>query len=500
MNQDKLEKFNSNIIKWYSFDNNKTILQIGINNYITKELKKKFISVSVINNPEEIEQRIKYDYILIYGYERYKNLIEIVKNVLNDTGKILIIGNNGLGINNWSKYDINRQNGVLNLEDNNKIKTINCIENEIENNNLNINNIFYVFPNYRTAELIINKNLKIGKGQIDKYNPDISEKEIKVFDEKNVLKTVISSSPEMLDIFANSYFIEVSNEKSENDIKYVSFNNCRKEQYQLMTIIKDDVVEKLPANEEANKHIANMTNIIQNVKDENIEILDYEKDGKIYSKLIKNETTLDEVLYEKIDDINAIVNILNDLKNILLKNSLKYEQCNDKLTFRTDEDLMKNLNYMKNGYWDMISKNCFYIDKKFIFFDQEWEKEYLPVEFIIYRSVINSYDLVRKINLDELLERLNILKYKKFFNEIDKKLRDEIIDEEIYDAMYKKENLKAIDNLINENKSYLEEMNNKDIYIKRLEQYYSDLKEDNRKKQEYINSLELMINKRNKKR
>ena len=500
MNQDKLEKFNSNIIKWYSFDNNKTILQIGINNYITKELKKKFISVSVINNPEEIEQRIKYDYILIYGYERYKNLIEIVKNVLNDTGKILIIGNNGLGINNWSKYDINRQNGVLNLEDNNKIKTINCIENEIENNNLNINNIFYVFPNYRTAELIINKNLKIGKGQIDKYNPDISEEEIKVFDEKNVLKTVISSSPEMLDIFANSYFIEVSNEKSENDIKYVSFNNCRKEQYQLMTIIKDDVVEKLPANEEANKHIANMTNIIQNVKDENIEILDYEKDGKIYSKLIKNETTLDEVLYEKIDDINAIVNILNDLKNILLKNSLKYEQCNDKLTFRTDEDLMKNLNYMKNGYWDMIYKNCFYIDKKFIFFDQEWEKEYLPVEFIIYRSVINSYDLVRKINLDELLERLNILKYKKFFNEIDKKLRDEIIDEEIYDAMYKKENLKAIDNLINENKSYLEEMNNKDIYIKRLEQYYSDLKEDNRKKQEYINSLELMINKRNKKR
>ena len=206
MNQDKLEKFNSNIIKWYPFDNNKTILQIGINNYITKELRKKFISVNVINDIEEIEQSLKYDYILIYGYERYKNIIKIVKNMLNDTGKILIIGNNGLGINNWSKYDINRQNGVLSLEDNNKIKTINCIENEIENNNLNVNNIFYAFPNYRTAELIINKNFKIGKGQIDKYNPDISEDEIKVFDEKNVLKTVISTSPEMLDIFAEKLF------------------------------------------------------------------------------------------------------------------------------------------------------------------------------------------------------------------------------------------------------------------------------------------------------
>ncbi len=494
MNQEKLEKFNSNIIKWYPFETNKTILQIGLNAYITKELEKTFTSIKAIDDIEKIEPGTKYDYVLIYGYEKYENIIEIVKNILNDNGKILIIGNNGFGINNWSKYDINRQNGVLRLEDNNKMKTINYIENEIENNNLNVNNIFYAFPNYRTAELIINKNFKIGKGQIDKYNPDISEEEIKVFDEKNVLKTILSNSPEMLDIFANSYFIEISKGKNKNDIKYISFNNCRKEQYQLMTIIKDDIVEKLPANEKANQHITNMANIIQDVKDENIEILDYEKDGKIYSKLIKNETTLDEILFEKANDINLLVEILNDLKNILLKNALKYEQCCDKLNFRTDENLMKNLNYMKNGYWDMIAKNCFYIDKKFIFFDQEWEKEYLPVEFIIYRSIINSYDLVRKINVDELLERLNLFEYKEFFNEIDKKLREEILDEEIYDVMYVKENLKAVDNLINENRSYLEEINNKDKYIKNLENYYSDLKRDNERKQEYINNLESTLN------
>ena len=60
--------------------------------------------------------------------------------------------------------------------------------------------------------------------------------------------------------------------------------------------------------------------------------------------------------------------------------------------------------------------------------------------------------------------------------------------------MYKKENLKAIDNRINENKSYLEEINNKDKYIKNLEQYYSDLKQDNERKQEYITNLEKMFN------
>ena len=255
----------------------------------------------------------------------------------------------------------------------------------------------------------------------------------------------------------------------------------------------------MPANNNANQHITNMANIIQNIKNENIEILDYQKDERIYSRLKKDKKTLDEVLYENLDDINLIIKILNDFKNVLLKNALKYEECKNKLNFNTDEEIMKELNYMKNGYWDMIFKNCFYIDGKFVFFDQEWEKEYLPVEFIVYRSIINSYNLVRKINVFDLLDKLNILKYKDFFDEIDRSLREEILDEEVYNAMYKKENLKAIDNLINENNSYLQELKNKDEYIKKLEQYYADLKDDNEKKQEYITNLESMLKKKKRK-
>ena len=40
MNQEKLDRFNPNIIKWYPFEMNKTIFQIGKNDYITKELEK----------------------------------------------------------------------------------------------------------------------------------------------------------------------------------------------------------------------------------------------------------------------------------------------------------------------------------------------------------------------------------------------------------------------------------------------------------------------------
>lgn len=491
MNQNILEIFNSNIIKWYPFIKDKSIIQIGLNEHITKELKRNFNNVKVIENIQELESNTKYNYVLVYGCENYNNIIEKIIDILDEDGKLLIIGNNETGINNWSKYNIENETGILRLENHHKkFNTINQIKSELKEKGILNINTFFAFPDYKTSELIINEKFKVEKGHIEKYNPNISENEIKVFDEIKVLKTIITNSPETMNFFANSYFIEASKKEEYNDIRYISFNNCRKEQYQLMTIIKDDVVEKIPANEEANKHIENMINIINDIKSEEIKVLDYEKDGKIYSKLIKNEKTLDRILSSNSNDIEKITQILNKLKEILLKNSIKYIDCKDKIEFKTDENILQELNYMKKGYWDMITKNCFYINDEFIFFDQEWEKDYLPVEFILYRSIINSYDLVRKIDVDKLLEKLNILQYKAFFDEIDEKLREEIIDKQIHEAMYKKDNLKAIDNLINDNKSYLKELENKDCYIKKLEKYVEDLKNDNSKKQEYIKILE----------
>lgn len=506
-----LEKFNLNIIKWYPFENDKTLLQIGNNENLEKYLKnilKDVKSTKIIQDAEQFN--MLFDYILIYGYEGQDDIMENAKKYLNKNGKVLIIGNNDLGINTWSKYDITRTSGILKLENNFKIKTIKNVLKELETNNYKIQNTFYIFPDYSKAEIIINKNFKVDGTKIDKYNPNIFENDIKVFNEKDVLKTIINNDSNMLETFANSYFIEATkstdsyenieeekrNKEDSNSIKYVSFNNSRKEQYQLITIIKNDIVEKLPANINSKSHIENMSNIIEQINNDNINILDYFKDGKIYSKLIKDKLTLDEILFENSDNLDKVADILNNLRKMLLIHSLKYSECYDKIQYRTSERIMQKLNYMKHGYWDMIAKNCFCIDNQFVFFDQEWEEDYLPVEFILYRSIVNSYELVKKIKVDELLEKLNIFEYKNFFDEIDNKLRKKILDKETFDLMYKKDNLKAIDNLINENKSYILDIKNKEEYISNLENYYNSLKEDNEKKQEYITNLENALKKK----
>ena len=112
MEQEKLKVFNSNIIRWYPFEKERenNILQIGINEEITKELQSKFENVDIIelNKNEDLELKkesnIKYDYILIYGYQNYDDIIKELIPLTNESTKILIIFENKFGINNWSKY------------------------------------------------------------------------------------------------------------------------------------------------------------------------------------------------------------------------------------------------------------------------------------------------------------------------------------------------------------------------------------------------------------
>lgn len=326
------------------------------------------------------------------------------------------------------------------------------------------------------------------------------------------MKNIVKNDNQKIDFFANSFLIEASKKEIINDIKYISFNNSRKEKYRLITIIKDGIVEKIPDSDKSVEHIKNMAEIIKDIKSQNIEILDYEENQKIYSKFI-NQETLDKTLGKE-KDIEKIIEILNKYKEFLLKQSSSYEECKNYINQEEykeigDEEL-KKLSFLKKGYWDMVPKNCFLIDSKFIFFDQEWEKDYLPVEFILYRAIINSYDLVKRINVEELFEKLKIKEYINCFEEMDKKLRKEILDEEIYKIIYEKGEIKAIDNILNENKSYIEEIDRKDKYIKSLENIYNDVKidnskkekyiselqEDNRKKQEYIDILEEKVNKK----
>ena len=202
MEQSVLEKFNSNIIKWYPFEKEKSILQVRKNEWIKNELEKNNLKIDTVESIED-NTDYKYDYVLIYGYENYNNNIKEIISMLNENGKILIIGNNQFGINTWSKYDLDSNKGVLNLEEHQKEnKTISSIKKELKQEGLDTINTFLAFPDYKTSELIVNEKFDLDKSQIEKYNPNIDEGEIKVFDEIKVLKNILENASEMKEFFS----------------------------------------------------------------------------------------------------------------------------------------------------------------------------------------------------------------------------------------------------------------------------------------------------------
>ena len=475
----KFETFKENIINWYPFFENARILVIdNESNEVLKRLNEFSNEVTSITALELDKQEDAFDYILLFSDNTE---IENVKKFLKEEGKILIITDNDFGITSFSNAS---KEGKIKLEK--AKKNINTVIEKLKENDFVYQNIYLCFPNKENIELILNAKENLNKEQIQNYTPQIPAENIKLFDEIAILKNMIKYNKKLFNQMSNSYLIEASKKDNISDISYVSFNNCRKEKYRLITKITSNNVEKIPANEIAKSHLEKMKENIEILNQEQIKLLDYVEDNKIYSKFEKEAETLDNILAQYYNDLDNVVEKLNDIKEILINKSISYEKVNfdnaRKIIKDMDEKERRKLHFLENAFWDMIPKNCFFKNNEYVFFDQEWREKYLPVEFIIYRSVINSYELVKKIDVNELFNKLEIQEYINTFKLLDEEIRDEIIDNEIYEQLYKNEN-KAIDNLINDNSAYRDNDKKQTDYIKQLE-------DDNKKKQEYIEILE----------
>ena len=86
----------------------------------------------------------------------------------------------------------------------------------------------------------------------------------------------------------------------------------------------------------------------------------------------------------------------------------------------------------------MIFKNCFLIEDKFVFFDQEWKEENIPAEFLIYRCIINIGKLRSKIEEYNLYEEMGIKQYIDLFEKLDNKISSEIFDNKIFELYTRK--------------------------------------------------------------
>lgn len=447
---DKKAVFKENIFLWYQFKENANgIVYAQEKEYVD------FLSQKIKIVSEQTQEKI--DYIIFVGETSVVSKIKNLESKLTEDTKIIMIGENELSAKNISAYP--KVEEILKKD---KINTISDLEKQMQKFGFLYRNLYYAFTNYDFVDILFEENYEVVPEQMNKYIPDVKKVEVQIFHEIEFLKKIIQIDKNLLKIFANSFFLEFSKNQEKQDVQFVSFNNMRKEEYRLMTVIRSGIVEKIPVNAKAAKHLENMQKNIEILKKQNIHLLDYtEKNGKCYSKLVKNKATLDTILAQNANDLEFVVAAFNKIRKVLENQAIAYqEKMEESLSeYEIDSNQLKNLKFLEHAFVDFVPKNCFEIDQEYYFFDQEWKRSFLPVEFILYRSIINCYDLVRKININELYEKLKLTEFIEIFEKINEKIMTDILDLELYEEIDgKAKTVKKVDNIINERKIALSQI------------------------------------------
>lgn len=517
----KERKLGKNILHWYPIEKESNVLQIGCtSSEIIEELCDKSNKLTVIVKNEKEKGNIlekvhrdnidikveeindlqteKYDYVTLIGtldaydkedereaYQRLSDLIKFAKNNCKDEGVILLAVDNKFGMKFWTNLKADK-NIICNQR---RALSKKEIDKNLKENNLNSFKYYYVLPDLKATNVIFT----------DEYLPNLEninrnflygEEEFENFNQIEAFSQILKEDPEDFKFFANSFFIEIgNNELKDNNIKFVSYTNIRKEEYKIQTIIYNDRVEKTYVNPKAKNHIESIAKNISIMKKRNINTVDDYKDGKIISKYIENSQSFDKILLEllKQGKQNEFFEKINKYKNdlhIKLENvnfeSIKENNIFVKYNVSYTDEQIKDMHFVTYGLWDLIFQNAFDIDNKLYFYDQEWFDYNVPIEFIIYRAIAYFPSAHSYINSEKLYKELGLEKYIDLFQNLDLAIQKEIRDEQIWNSSI---NIKTGQTLMNLYKNLIDEFENYKIM------YNQSIVDENKKLKRQVDDL-----------
>ena len=445
--EEEFLRLKRNIINWYPFKENSRKLEIW---------------EGII---EENNEDSQYDYVVIIGFgeKNINQLIEHANKKLNPEGTLLIAIDNKLGIENLC---------VENTKKSNKISR-KALEKMLDSYEYTNRKFYYPMPNYKVTNVIFTDEFLPNFETINRSLPLYDDNVLVALEEKSRFQALIEEDVELFKNFANSFMVECKKSTlDENNIRFVSYANIRKPEYRIQTIIKEDSVYKSNNDEIAKAHIEDIKNNINILKTCNIKTIDTYDVNQIISKYQNTELLLDKVIINKLENgqTEQAIDIIEKFENELLEKLEKSQEttnCFDKYNIEYSREDISKLHFIKNGLWDLIFQNCFYIENEFYFYDQEWLEENIPVEFIMYRAIKYFDKISNYITKEELYQKLNITdKVIDIFEKLDNELQNQIRNEEIWRCLTEKD----IRNILSKTNS-LEQEN---IHLNAVVTQYSD--------------------------
>lgn len=502
-----LSEIRENILNWYDFKQDATILELNGNygeitgllckrakRVVSIESSKKYATIIekrhkdkenlelIVGNFEKIELPEQFDYVVIVGMvENLKEALNYAKKHLKEEGTILLAVNNRFGVKAWitTKEEakvVNNQKIAISKE---------RLEQLLEGMKVEY---YYPLPDYKMPNVIYTSK---GMPTISNIYRDLTYKDETVnFKEVDAYREILQNNPEDFKKFANSFLLEISKgQKRENDIKFISFSNMRKDKYRIKTIVREKQVEKTAVNEKAKQHIEKVKKNIELLEKLGIKTLDSYQEEKIISQYVEMPTLEDKLItiYEQ-QGKEAFIQEIEEYRKFL-KESLEVTKQIEKTIFDQyqltyEKEKLKSLTFVKYGLWDLIFQNCFVINQQYYFYDQEWQEENVPIEYILYRAILYFHESKYYISDEELFERLQLTEWIPIFKQLDNQIQEKIRKPLIW-KIHTKDELQR-----NKYAKTKKELEKKEEEIRSLKAEIEQLKGENTQKNNQLSVME----------
>ena len=446
--KDLIQDLKTSILRWYPFRNGDEIVYIGEEDAILCWLKEQFgKSVSKMSTEEirkwDVEDSKKVDYIISISFletaEDIQILISRIKKHLKPTGRFILGMNNRLGIKYFcGDKDPYTERNFDGIEDyfrayaspddkfTGRAYDRSQLTEMLEGVGFNENKFYSVFSDLDNASYIF----------ADGYIPN-EELQIRIFPTYNSASTVFLEEERlyssllkngMFHKMANAFLIECSLDGSHTDALQVTSSLDRGHEDALITIIHDNnTVTKQAPFREGDKKLKRLDANMKYLAERGVSVVpgDY-KDGVYTMPSIKAETGMVYLQRLLLEDKNLFIQKMDEFRDEILKVSDTFEGIYEFLAppNETKEQRTKRLKkkkevwelepqlLLKKAMVDMIPLNTFYIDGKFVFFDQEFCLENFPVKALMYRvlgTVHNgSPSFQRALPIDDLYAHYGI--------------------------------------------------------------------------------------------
>lgn len=430
-----LSPVRENIVNWYPFEKKGNCLEIGagcgaITGALCKKLKN-VVSVDIserrsainyerhkdcdnleiiVGNIHEIEFENKFDYIVLNGVfeyamsfthtegNPYTEFLSYVKTLLNENGHILIAIENRLGLKYFLGAPEDHTNeyflGINSYANNETVRTFSKAELSDIVYASGFKNIkfYYPYPDYKFPSEIFTDSTIIDFNYGRPYF-NMNSKAMEIVNESKVFESLVNEG--VVDKFANSFFVDITNNKKVSNVVYAKLNAERNEKFRIATIISEEknrrIVEKKPLTEVAKEHINNIYKNAQNTVSKTVKNgkANLSEDGVFYEYYdLKN---MDSIAAEYIEEenIEKVADMLNDFYRPFIENAKACKYHNEKFAEIFGDAVYRGeLKCIKPANIDMICDNIMVKGGKYTLIDTEWIFDInIPIQFIIWRTI-----------------------------------------------------------------------------------------------------------------